>query len=304
MDTDAIETPRAPLFRSATRHRRRRLLGCLAAAGLLSACGTQTSSGVAAVPDEATSRPSGPTVSPDSAAPAVCPESGVLLRAAEANAAMGLREQQIELVNCGGRVYTVNGHPSVQVLDADLEPLEVTVGHGASGIATVDGFETATGPVRLKPGERAVMRLLWRNLVTDTTRPAAEGRYLRIAPNGDGADVQTVPDLVDLGTTGKLGVSAWARPGASFPGSSWRGSPGRRFVTRAGGAVGPAAPSARGAQPLLRPVGRIQPQLLGEPGGQGLQGRMAPDEVARELDVQPRLQAHPQLHGEQRVEPQ
>ncbi|AJZ83914.1 hypothetical protein ADL28_17345 [Streptomyces violaceusniger] len=220
MDTDAIETPRAPLFRSATRRRRRRLLGSLAAAGLLSACGTQTSSGVAAVPDEATSRPSGLTVSPDTTAPtapAVCPDSGVLLRAAEANAAMGLREQQIELVNCGRRVYTVNGHPSVQVLDADLEPLEVTVGHGTSGIATVDGFETATGPVRLKPGERAVMRLLWRNLVTDTTRPAADGRYLRIAPNGDGADVQTVPDLVDLGTTGKLGVSAWARPASDRP---------------------------------------------------------------------------------------
>ncbi|MFE2447368.1 hypothetical protein ACFXDF_35855, partial [Streptomyces sp. NPDC059426] len=89
MDTDAIETPRAPLFRSAARRRRRRLLGSLAAAGLLGACGTQTSSGVAAVPDKATNRPSGIAVSPDTAAPtapAGCPDSGVLLRAAEANA--------------------------------------------------------------------------------------------------------------------------------------------------------------------------------------------------------------------------
>ncbi|WP_413802966.1 DUF4232 domain-containing protein [Streptomyces iranensis] len=220
MDTDAITTPRAHLFRSAARYRRRRLLGSLAAAGLLTACGTQSSSGVAAVPDEATSRPAGPTVAPDTTAPtapAACPDSGVLLRAAEADAAMGLRVQQIELVNCGTRAYTVSGHPSVQVLDEDLEPLEVTVSHGASAIATLDGFETATGPVRLKPGERAVARLAWRNLVTDVTRPAADGRYLKIAPNGGGEDAQTVPDHVDLGTTGKLGVSAWARPAPDSP---------------------------------------------------------------------------------------
>ncbi|WP_171072304.1 DUF4232 domain-containing protein [Streptomyces sp. DASNCL29] len=229
MDTDSISTLPAPLFRGAARHRRRRLLGALAAAGLLTACGTQSSSGVAAVPDEATSRPAGPTVSPNATAPTVspdattptapaaCPGSGVLLRAAEADAAMGLRVQRIELVNCGTRAYTVSGHPSVQVLDEDLEPLEVTVSHGASAIATLDGFETATGPVRLKPGERAVARLAWRNLVTDVTRPAADGRYLKIAPNGGGADAQTVPDHVDLGTTGKLGVSAWARPAPDSP---------------------------------------------------------------------------------------
>ncbi|WNE94568.1 DUF4232 domain-containing protein [Streptomyces luomodiensis] len=226
MDTETIRTPGAPRFRGAARRRRRLLPVSLAAAGLLTACGTQTSSGVAAVPDEATSRPSGPvaveslTVTPPTASPTaspVCPDSGVLLRAAEADAAMGLRVQTVELVNCGKRDRTVNGHPSVQVLDADLEPLEVTVGHGTSGIATIGGFETATGPVRLKPGERAVARLVWRNTVTEGTRPAADGRYLRIAPNGDGRDWQTVPDHIDLGTTGKLGVSAWARPTASAP---------------------------------------------------------------------------------------
>ncbi|MBI0296896.1 hypothetical protein JBE04_21120, partial [Streptomyces sp. PRKS01-29] len=63
----AITTPRAPRLRGAARHRRRRLLGSLAAAGLLTACGTQSPSGVAAVPDEATSRPAGPTAFPDTA---------------------------------------------------------------------------------------------------------------------------------------------------------------------------------------------------------------------------------------------
>ncbi|MCQ6249421.1 DUF4232 domain-containing protein [Streptomyces malaysiensis] len=220
MNTLTIATPQAPVSRSAARHRRRRLLGSLAAAALLSACGTQTSSGVAAVPDEATPRPSGLATAPSTAAPTappVCPDSGVLLRAAEANAAMGLREQEIELVNCGKRTYTVTGHPSVQVLDEDLEPLEVTISHRASDIATVDDFGTVGGPVLLKPGERAVARLLWRNLVTDITRPAADGRYVRIAPNGGEKDAQTVPDLVDLGTTGKLAVSAWARPATDRP---------------------------------------------------------------------------------------
>ncbi|MFF5675235.1 DUF4232 domain-containing protein [Streptomyces hygroscopicus] len=223
MDTERSARSRTPRCRGAAR-RRRLLPLSLAAAGLLTACGTQTSSGVAAVPDETTSRPSGlvptaglttapPTASP-TASP-VCPASGVLLRPAEADAAMGLRVQTIELVNCGERAYTVHGHPSVQVLDADLAPLEVDVSHGASAIATIDGFETATGPVRLKPGERAVARLVWRNTVTAVTRPAADGRYLRIAPNGDGTDRQTVPARVDLGTTGKLGVSAWARPETS-----------------------------------------------------------------------------------------
>ncbi|MET7905858.1 DUF4232 domain-containing protein [Streptomyces sp. NPDC005355] len=217
MDTRPARTPQVPLFPSAARRSRVAALGSLAAAGLLTACGTATPSGLAAVPDApsaATSTPAGPSPSAPTPPP-VCPDSGMLLQTGEADAAMGLRVQEVALVNCGKRARTVQGHPAVQVLDEDLEPVEVEVSHGASAIATIEGFDTATGPVRLKPGERAVMRLVWRNLVTDSTRSAVTGRYLRIAPDGGGARALTVRDDIDLGTTGKLGVSAWDRPTAT-----------------------------------------------------------------------------------------
>jgi hypothetical protein len=129
----------------------------------------------------------------------------------EVDAAMGLRAVSIEMVNCGTRPYSVNGYPTLRVLDRDRRPINVKVGKGSSSIALIDGFDTTPKSVKLKHGEMAVAGLVWRNTVTDSTVTATNGSYLEIVP-ADGESPQTVPENIDLGNTGKLGVTAWARP--------------------------------------------------------------------------------------------
>ncbi|MCT2594427.1 DUF4232 domain-containing protein [Streptomyces sp. N2-109] len=193
--------------------RRRRLLpnlGLLAAAsGLLTACGSTPAPGTdadaAAVP-----APASASASPSAMPAPACPESGILVRPGTAEAAMGLRVMSVELVNCGAESpYTVNGYPTVRVLDGDREVLDIDVRHGASSVALLDQFDKGPQPVTLKRGEKAVAKLVWRNTVTISSEPAANGRHLTVTPAA-GSDEQTVPANVDLGNTGKLGVSAWA----------------------------------------------------------------------------------------------
>ncbi|MCZ2523854.1 DUF4232 domain-containing protein [Streptomyces sp. HB2AG] len=171
----------------------------LTALGLLTACTT-------APPH----RPS-PAPSRTSPSASACPESGLTVREGQIDAVMGLRVLTVELHNCGTRPRTVNGYPDVRVLDDDREPLDVETVHGLSSVATLDEVDTAPEPVGLEPGEKAVARLAWKNRVTDSTVPATDGSYLDIAP-AEGEDRQTVEILVDLGTTGRLGTSAWGRP--------------------------------------------------------------------------------------------
>lgn len=65
----------------------------------------------------------------------------------------------------------------------------------------------------LAPGQKAVARLIWRSTVTDANVPATSGSFLKIAP-ADGVAAQTVAPRggIDLGTTGRLGVSPWTLP--------------------------------------------------------------------------------------------
>jgi hypothetical protein len=44
-----------------------------------------------------------------------CPEQGVVVAAGASDAAMGLRVQSIEIVNCGTVPFTVNGYPGLSV---------------------------------------------------------------------------------------------------------------------------------------------------------------------------------------------
>ncbi|PNE32250.1 hypothetical protein AF335_19285 [Streptomyces eurocidicus] len=149
----------------------------------------------------------GPTPSASAQPSPVCPASGMSLVAEEANAAMGLRVMTLKLTNCGGTTRVLNGYPDVRVLDAGRKQLAVEVLHGAADIMTDDRFDAGPVRVALRPGEQAVTGLVWRNTVTDGT--PANGAYVSLAPSA-GADRLTVPSLIDLGTTGKLGVSAWA----------------------------------------------------------------------------------------------
>ncbi|MGW0390842.1 DUF4232 domain-containing protein [Streptomyces sp. NPDC003042] len=144
------------------------------------------------------------------ASPDPCPESGVRLVEGRGDAAMGLRVAEIQLVNCGTRPYVLEGYPEIRVLDRERRPVEVAVGRGSNGVSTVAGFDAAPQKVTLQPGRAASVGLLWRNLVTEVDTPAVEGWVLELAPR-PGAPRQTLElkSSIDLGNTGKLGLSPW-----------------------------------------------------------------------------------------------
>jgi hypothetical protein len=141
-----------------------------------------------------------------------CPEAGVLISTGEVDAAMGLRALTITMTNCGTRPYRVNGYPALRVLDEAGRPLDVEVGEGSSAIALIDGFDASPKPVTLRSGDSVVAGVIWRNTVTDPTVTATTGAYLEIAP-AKGRASQTLPEHLDVGNTGKVGVTAWHRPG-------------------------------------------------------------------------------------------
>ncbi|MEV6380849.1 DUF4232 domain-containing protein [Streptomyces sp. NPDC051773] len=158
-----------------------------------------------------------PTVaaSPDGAS--ACPTSGVRMRPGLVEAAMGLRAMTVTLTNCGEKPYTVNGYPSIQVLDENGEVHDdVRVLQGPQEITTgVPDF----GPhrVTLKPGESAGASLVWRNTVTEADVPAVDAPGLRIAPlPGRPAEILTPDGGLDLGNTGRLGTTAWAQLAPDF----------------------------------------------------------------------------------------
>ncbi|MEV4544912.1 DUF4232 domain-containing protein [Micromonospora echinaurantiaca] len=142
--------------------------------------------------------------------PAACPESGVRIRALGTDAAMGLRALGVELVNCGTAAYPVHGYPALRLFDGDGAPIPVQLVEGAKGITS--GFDDPPRPLILQPGERAGAALLWRNLVTDSTVVATNGERLEVAPAaGQPPQAVELDGPIDLGNTGRVGVSAWKK---------------------------------------------------------------------------------------------
>lgn len=146
-----------------------------------------------------------------------CPESGVTITEGVTSAAMGLRAMSLKLVNCGTGPYTVDGYPGVRVLDEDRQPLAVDVGNGTNGVTSdLPAFEAAPAAVTVRPGDGATVGLVWRNTYTDTTAPPALGRYLEISLAPGAPWLAVIPEAgartvnIDLGSTGRLGVSPWA----------------------------------------------------------------------------------------------
>ncbi|MGQ5259365.1 DUF4232 domain-containing protein [Micromonospora sp. ZYX-F-536] len=203
-----------------TAARRRTIPGAaVATALLLGACAPADHRGQAG---DATSPPPGRTTAPSPtpsayvSPPFWCPESGVRIRSRGSDAAMGLRALGLELVNCGDRPYRIEGHPSLRVLDEDRKPIILRVLPGAKEITA--GFDQPPREVVLGPGERAVATVLWRNLVTDSTVVATNGTYLRVAPAAGQPAEDVDPDgPIDVGNTGRIGVSAWKKDDPSTP---------------------------------------------------------------------------------------
>ncbi|RLK14087.1 uncharacterized protein DUF4232 [Micromonospora sp. M71_S20] len=164
-----------------------------------------------------------------------CPASGVRISSPGTSAAMGLRALGLELVNCGTKPYRLDGYPVLRLFDGDGDPIPVRVVDGAKEITS--GFDDPPRPLTLRPGERAGAAVLWRNLVTDSTVVATNGERLEVAPAvGVPAQVVGLDGPIDLGNTGRIGVSAWkkrapdpaptpTRPDSPVPSRSAPGSP-------------------------------------------------------------------------------
>ncbi|MEU9078191.1 DUF4232 domain-containing protein [Kitasatospora sp. NPDC004745] len=154
---------------------------------------------VRSVPTAEAPRPGGP-----------CPASGLRLYADEGDAAMGLRVMGLHLRNCGDSTVTVNGYPRLQPLDLKHRPIDgVRVLSGGAAIASGTGADNPPQEIALRPGEGARTTLVWRNTAEAGSDPV-NATYLRVRAGEGAAPVMLTPEL-DLGTTGRLGVGAWAR---------------------------------------------------------------------------------------------
>lgn len=153
---------------------------------------------------------------PAAEAPAVsgpCPPSGVRVTADQTDAAMGLRVVGLRLENCSTRPYHLDGFPQIQLLDLKRQPVTgVSVLHGSGGITTGTDFDEAPRSVTLQPGQSATSGLMWRNTVTDGA--PVNVPYVRVTAEPGTQPVTVTPEL-DLGTTGKLGVSPWQKQAAA-----------------------------------------------------------------------------------------
>lgn len=186
--------------------RTERLIGALAGATLMAACAPaqRPADALPTVPP----RPASPSAEPAPAA--TCSPEGIAITERGVSAAMGLRALGLELVNCGDRPYELRGYPAVALRDADGDPVTVRIIPGAKPITS--GFDAPPTRIVLAPGERAGAALIWRNLVTDATVPATNGAELDVAPiAGRPAHPVALSGPIDLGNTGRLGVSAWKR---------------------------------------------------------------------------------------------
>ena len=153
------------------------------------------------------------TADPDRAEPTIsatpgpatdCPQPGVRILDAGSDAATGFRAQVLRLTNCGDVVFTVDGYPRLQLLDADGQTLEVTVTHGAQSIP-----DPGPSAIDLAPGESVTTTLSWHNTVESGEPVTAES--LLVAPGPDAPEQPVgLAAPVDLGTTGTIDVTAWA----------------------------------------------------------------------------------------------
>ncbi|MFF7964772.1 DUF4232 domain-containing protein [Streptomyces sp. NPDC007903] len=138
-----------------------------------------------------------------------CPASGVRVYADRGDAAMGLRVVGLHLENCGKEPYAVEGRPELEIIDAEHERVEGVKVLPSAEVAQLGGPPDVARPLTLRPGERALSGIVWRNTV-EAFDGAVNAPYLRVRARADAAPVMVTPEL-DLGTTGRLGVQAWRK---------------------------------------------------------------------------------------------
>jgi hypothetical protein len=215
----------------------RRLAYPLTVAALLGGCASTRSAVNAAAPPgrpiatPAVSGSATPTASgsatPAASAPGTsspsavaCPPSGVRLDLGGIDAAMGLRALGLNLINCGRKPYRVNGYPAVHALDKERSTLDVRVLHGVTEISgSIPDWSGPPRPFVLEPGERATAVVVWRNTYDNISRPPVDAPYLEVAPAAGRRPAQVLAPQggIDLGSTGRLGVSPWRPSPAPAP---------------------------------------------------------------------------------------
>ena len=142
------------------------------------------------------------------------------MQLSEANAAMGIRAAGLSLINCGHRTYRVKGYPLIRLLDEDGDTVDARVLTEVGGIVgALKHLDVPPQPVVLQPGDTATSVVVWRNKYDDIRNPPVEVASLDVAPQ-QGLPRQEVqpPGPLDLGNTGRIGVSPWA-PRTTTPAS-------------------------------------------------------------------------------------
>jgi len=190
----------------------KRLVVAALAVALLAGCARPSPAGPAEGPAaRPAARPGVPSTAPTRTPPSTCPAEGVRLSSGQTDGALGLRGLGITLVNCGHDTYRVDGYPVVRALDEDHRQLTVKVLHGTKEIAgPIEQWDGPPTPVALRPGQVAECVIVWRNTYADIRKPPANPPYLQIAPApGRPLQLVTLDSPMDLGSTGRLGVSPW-----------------------------------------------------------------------------------------------
>ncbi|MFD7157987.1 DUF4232 domain-containing protein [Kribbella sp. NPDC059898] len=170
---------------------------------LLAGCGTESPTGAAPAshPPEVR-RTASPTPTPP---PPVCPASGAMITVGPVDAALGHRAVAVKLTNCRKAPITLDGYPTVGVLNGRRQPMTVTVAHGTSYMA----IDPGPARIRLDTGETALAAVAWSNTV-EVAEDKASGSYLAVAPRRGERQVVWPVDT-DLGTTARITLTAWCR---------------------------------------------------------------------------------------------
>ncbi|WP_282792583.1 DUF4232 domain-containing protein [Streptomyces sp. CC224B] len=137
--------------------------------------------------------------------------SGTLLEAGPVESAMGLRAMTVWLTHCGAGGYLLDGYPVLEVLGEDGTAYDV---HSLKGTQAVTSGVEDPGPhpVALRTGDSATVSVVWRNTYTDTTKDPVQGERLQVLPRPGGPSGSIAPEGgIDLGSTGRIGVTAWKK---------------------------------------------------------------------------------------------
>ncbi|WP_233599052.1 DUF4232 domain-containing protein [Amycolatopsis sp. WAC 01375] len=146
--------------------------------------------------------PPAETPVPGTVEPAGCLGTGITVKSGPVDAALGHRAVVLTLTNCGTAPRTLTGYPEIRLLDKEKRPMAVEVEHGSSYMA----IDPGVSPQTVQPGGTLLSVVSWSNTVTVGSPEA--GAYVTVAA-AKGDPEQRITVDTDLGTTGKLKLTAW-----------------------------------------------------------------------------------------------